>query len=125
MCHRLRPGAWSRGNCAMFAQNIVDQTLPNRTGGDRPIESGQLFLVECNMHCNRRIFSGLFTACVLALAGCSGHDKDSLTGVSNDRADQINAERNQSKFEQAKDPPLTAETHFAAGQLADVQGSYE
>jgi tetratricopeptide (TPR) repeat protein len=65
-------------------------------------------------------------ACLLLmLAGCGDKNKESVSGVSNNQADELNAERSATKFDAAKDPPLSAETHFAAGQLADVQGSFD
>src|SRR5262249_12704949 len=63
---------------------------------------------------------------VLVVAGCA-NDKNkmnsSMQGISKDQAEDMNAAN--SKFDNAKDPPLTAETHFAAGQLADVQGAFD
>jgi tetratricopeptide (TPR) repeat protein len=57
-------------------------------------------------------------------AGC-GHSTGSnstITGISSDQAGTIQSQRN--PFETAQDPPITADTHFAAGQLAETQGDY-
>lgn len=61
------------------------------------------------------------TATVL-LIGC-GQDKgpQGITAVSQEDADQLNASR--SRFESANDPVVTADTHFAAGNLAESQGN--
>lgn len=68
-----------------------------------------------------RTFFIAFVA-VLFLAGCSSSQNAAgpISGVSNDQASTMNGER--SRFETSEDPPLTAETHFAAGQLAEAQG---
>jgi tetratricopeptide (TPR) repeat protein len=58
----------------------------------------------------------------LAAGGCSGRRKaKSLNPVGGQEAAQLEQERQ--KFEMMKDPPLTAETHYAAGQLAEAHGS--
>jgi tetratricopeptide (TPR) repeat protein len=55
------------------------------------------------------------------VAGCSNSSNNgTMTGVSGDQAEKINGERN--AFETSQDPPITAETHYAAGQLAESQG---
>jgi tetratricopeptide (TPR) repeat protein len=43
-----------------------------------------------------------------------------ITSASPDDPATINTQRN--PFETTQDPPITAETHFAAGQLAETQG---
>ena len=63
------------------------------------------------------------TVCVLslAIAGCNSN-KDSAAGVkglSQDEADAMNSSR--SKFDTPGDPAFTADTRFAAGQLAESQ----
>jgi tetratricopeptide (TPR) repeat protein len=69
----------------------------------------------------RLFISGLFLLLVLIPAGC-GHSDNSgpITGVSSGQAGSMNSQRN--PFETADDPPITADTHFAAGQLAETQG---
>jgi tetratricopeptide (TPR) repeat protein len=57
-------------------------------------------------------------------AGCSSNKHDeqaSVRGVSKKQAAEMEAQRN--TFETSEDPPLTAETRFAAGQLAENQGN--
>jgi tetratricopeptide (TPR) repeat protein len=64
------------------------------------------------------------------VGGCSGN-KDGVgggsgvSGVRDSTKEQIAVDRSDSKFDSVKEPKLTAETHFAAGQLADVQGSFD
>ena len=56
-----------------------------------------------------------FSLAVLA-GGCN---KNKKTGMAKREQDALAADN--SKFENEKDPPITAETHFAAGQLAESQ----
>src|SRR3954470_4654476 len=63
---------------------------------------------------------GLVVLGGVALIGCSG-DKGGLHSVNEQQAHDMNAAR--AKFEQSEDPPLKAETHFAAGQLNETQGA--
>src|SRR5438067_213273 len=58
----------------------------------------------------------------LFVAGCNWGKKDNATvkGVGGKTADELNAQRNQ--FETSEDPPLTADTHYAAGVFAESQG---
>ena len=58
------------------------------------------------------------TAALVLVAGCS--QNGALTGVNADKALAMNQERN--AFERSEDPPIVAETHFAAGQLAESNG---
>jgi tetratricopeptide (TPR) repeat protein len=58
------------------------------------------------------------------LAGCQGQRNTTggaLQGVDPEKAEDLNAER--SAFEQVKDPPVTAQTRYAAAQLAESQGN--
>jgi tetratricopeptide (TPR) repeat protein len=64
--------------------------------------------------------SGLFLSTSLYVIGCAG-DKGGIQGINGSQASDMNAAR--SKFESSNDPPLTAETHFAAGQLNETQGN--
>ncbi len=66
------------------------------------------------------VLSGL-AAMTVILAGCSSHESGGISGVSSDDANRMNAEH--SKFETSEDPPITAQTHFSAGQLAESQGN--
>ena len=73
----------------------------------------------------RRLIScSLFTATV-CFAGCNASNNNSsqsIYGVSGDQAVSMNKERND--FETSEDPPIKADTHFAAGQLVEAQGDY-
>jgi tetratricopeptide (TPR) repeat protein len=67
-----------------------------------------------------RWMSVLVLVAVLA-SGCS-HNKRQVGGVSSlspEKAEALNAEH--SKFEKSEDPPISAETYYAAGQLAESQ----
>jgi tetratricopeptide (TPR) repeat protein len=69
----------------------------------------------------RRILAGLSFLTVVLLAGCGHNDANGpITGVSPDKAGSMNSQRN--PFETSEDPPITADTYFAAGQLAETQG---
>src|SRR5689334_11619512 len=60
----------------------------------------------------------------LVVVGCSNKDKSAnggISGVSADEAMTLHGQRN-TEFENAQDPPIKAETHFAAGQLAEAAG---
>lgn len=69
--------------------------------------------------------SGLCVTVLLAAvaAGCQEQKQQTggMQGVDKDKAQDMNAER--AKFEQMSDPPVTADTRFAAGQLAESQNS--
>jgi tetratricopeptide (TPR) repeat protein len=58
-------------------------------------------------------------------AGCAGNNDDmgepGVSKVSTEDAAVLNAQR--SPFDNAKDPPLSADTRFAAGRLAETQGA--
>lgn len=69
------------------------------------------------------IASIAFIVAAFWVAGCSSSNNNSgLTGVSTEKADKINSSRD--PFEKSEDPPITAETHFAAAQLAESQGEF-
>jgi tetratricopeptide (TPR) repeat protein len=58
----------------------------------------------------------------MLIAGCAGNKNSvGIQGMGNEQARDMNAAR--AKFEQSEDPPLTAQTHFAAGQLNETQGA--
>jgi tetratricopeptide (TPR) repeat protein len=60
----------------------------------------------------------------LTLSGCGSSDKSaSIQGVNNNLARDMNAAR--SEFEKAEDPPVKADTHFAAGQYNETQGQLQ
>jgi tetratricopeptide (TPR) repeat protein len=61
---------------------------------------------------------------VFIMAGCSTSNNPGggLNGVSGDKAMEMRGGRN--PFETSEDPPITADTHFAAGQLAEAQGDF-
>jgi tetratricopeptide (TPR) repeat protein len=68
----------------------------------------------------RRFIAGFVFLMLLIPAGC-GHDNSGpITSVGSDKAGSMNSQRN--PFETAEDPPISPETHFAAGQLAESQG---
>ena len=56
---------------------------------------------------------------IVLLAGCEP-ETGAISGVNKNDADSLNAQR--ANFENSEDPPLTAETRFAAGRLAETQG---
>lgn len=59
-------------------------------------------------------------ACFLAGAGCARDQKDApaaVAGINGEEADRMNATH--ARFETSEDPPLNAQTYFAAGQLAE------
>src|SRR5690348_1668506 len=58
-------------------------------------------------------------AAVIVSGGCS-RSSGPVSGVDPDKAATMNQER--SAFERAEDPPIRAETYFAAGQLAESNG---
>jgi tetratricopeptide (TPR) repeat protein len=68
-----------------------------------------------------------FVAIVLSmlafgLIGCNSQKSDApVQGVGSNTAEEMNAQR--SAFENSEDPPLTAETHYAAGQFAESQAA--
>ncbi len=57
---------------------------------------------------------------VVVLSGCS-HGNNGISAVGGDDANALNAQH--SRFEQESDPDLTAQTRFAAGQLAESNGN--
>jgi tetratricopeptide (TPR) repeat protein len=64
----------------------------------------------------------LVASMVLSAVGCQPkNDGQGVRGVSSSEAASMDAQRNH--FEGADDPPFTAGTRFAAGQLAESQGS--
>jgi tetratricopeptide (TPR) repeat protein len=58
---------------------------------------------------------------VLMLAGCGGSKESQFKPLAKEDADSLSAQR--SRFDSAEDAPFTAQTHFAAGQLAESQGA--
>ena len=68
------------------------------------------------------LISGVFVCGALLISGCAGEKNPAaIQAVSGKDARDMNASR--SEFEKNEDPPLTAQTHFAAGQLNETQGS--
>ena len=59
-------------------------------------------------------------AATAGLVGCG--DNAAVKGLSQDDADKLNAQH--SHFDQDKDPQFNANTHFAAGQLAESQEDF-
>jgi Tfp pilus assembly protein PilF len=71
---------------------------------------------------NRSVCGALVALAILG-AGCSSSSKpksaDEARRLSQREADQL--AKDNANFENAQDPPISAETHFAAGQLAEAQ----
>jgi tetratricopeptide (TPR) repeat protein len=63
-------------------------------------------------------------AALLLAAGCkTGNDGGGgVSGVSSSAASELNAQH--SAFEKSEDPPLNADTYFAAGQFRETQGDF-
>jgi tetratricopeptide (TPR) repeat protein len=79
---------------------------------------------QAGVFMSRSIIGALFLTLLIPV-GCSqssNGNSGTITGVSNDVAGSMNSHRN--PFETSEDPPLTADTHFAAGQLAETQGDF-
>jgi tetratricopeptide (TPR) repeat protein len=76
------------------------------------------------MNAMKQLAAALSLVAVLVTAGCQDQHPTgggAIQGVDKDKAQDLNAER--SRFEQMKDPPVTADTRYAAGQLAESQGN--
>src|SRR5262245_23638697 len=67
---------------------------------------------------------GLLAVVAMLIGGCSANNGSGggFQGVTNNQANEMNAARAQ--FERSEDPPINADTHFAAGQLAETQGNF-
>lgn len=67
------------------------------------------------------VMAMLCAASVSSAVGCASGDKNdddpSVSGANPEAAEA----KAQTSFESSKDPPITADTHFAAGQLAESQ----
>src|SRR5437773_11839277 len=59
-----------------------------------------------------------FALLIFLLTGCAKNQQN-VSKLSDDKANSLSAQH--SKFEKAEDPPFTAATYFAAGQLAESQ----
>ena len=59
-----------------------------------------------------------FALLIFLLTGCAKNQQN-VSKLSDDKANSLSAQH--SKFEKSEDPPFTAATHFAAGQLAESQ----
>lgn len=55
------------------------------------------------------------------LTGCGNKSQDSISSLSKDKATSLNAQR--SSFDTSEDPQFKADTHHAAGRLAESQES--
>jgi len=69
------------------------------------------------------VICGMFV-CGALLSGCGSDNKSSqgaIQAVEGKEAREMNSARGE--FEKSEDPPLTASTHFAAGQLNETQGA--
>jgi tetratricopeptide (TPR) repeat protein len=58
-------------------------------------------------------------ALLMCITGCANKNRQAISNVPEKDANALAAQK--SNFEKAKDPPFTANTHFAAGQLAESQ----
>lgn len=68
-----------------------------------------------------RVFA--FATVLFGLTACQSKDESaSIKGLSADDAAKLNGER--STAWEGEDPPIQAQTHFAAGQLAESQGDF-
>ena len=80
------------------------------------------------MH-RRRTTTGMIACVLLTLAVASGCDKNKQAQSQHDREvaqrQKGEANANAEKFETSEDPPFTAETRFAAGQLAESQRQFD
>ena len=69
----------------------------------------------------------LLMCCVLGVAG--GCDKNKSQDAKREKEiaqrQKGEANANAEKFEKSDDPPITAQTRFAAGQLAEAQGNFD
>src|SRR5215203_6008458 len=76
------------------------------------------------MASSARSFAKIFALSFAVCTGCnSGGDNNNagVKGLSQADSDRLNA--NRSTFDQPGDPPFTADTRFAAGQLAESQNA--
>src|SRR4051812_40253006 len=60
-----------------------------------------------------------FALLIMLMGGCAKDQQGGVSKLPENQANSLSAEH--SKFEQSKDPPFTAATCFAAGQLAESQ----
>ena len=60
--------------------------------------------------------------CVAITGGCASKNKDAISNLPTKQANTLNADHN--RFETGEDPPFTAPTHYAAGQLAESQNAF-
>jgi tetratricopeptide (TPR) repeat protein len=63
---------------------------------------------------------GIGLGALLLAAGCKSGNDSGVNGVSASNADKLNSQH--SAFEKSGDPPLSADTYFASGQLRETQG---
>lgn len=68
------------------------------------------------------IFS-LLAALSLLLCACGDQNHATVDGLTPSQAQHLQS--NHATFTTAKEPPLNADTHFAAGQLAETQGNFD
>ncbi len=61
---------------------------------------------------------------MITIAGCSS-DKKQAEAYRANQGQGISAMGESAEFDKAKSPPIAAETHFAAGQLAESQSNFE
>jgi tetratricopeptide (TPR) repeat protein len=73
----------------------------------------------------RALIGPVVVVALLLCGACSSNKPEEQTGavqgVSSKQATEMEAQRN--AFERSEDPPITADTRFAAGQLAESQGN--
>lgn len=66
-----------------------------------------------------QILPALLLLLAIGLAGCKSGKTSSVQSVNSNDAASLNAQH--SRFDEASEPPLNADTRFAAGQLAESQ----
>src|SRR5436190_16291313 len=66
---------------------------------------------------------GMVVVIAVLVGGCSANNGGKFQGVSNNQAQEMKSGR--TTFEKSEDPPINAETFFAAGQLNETQGNFD
>lgn len=93
--------------------------MPITTSGHTN-ERPRLRTSNMKIHC---ITLTLATATLVAISGCRSNKKDDVSYRTAPGQGAAGLPED-AKFEQAKDPTITADTQFAAGQLAESQGDF-
>ena len=80
-----------------------------------------MVLSSANVYSKGPLMRRAILVMMLALTGCGGSKESQFKPLSKGESDSMSAQR--SRFDSAEDAPFTAQTHFAAGQLAESQGA--